>query len=81
MAWKWTCDVCRQQFTTSQGLFLHKRLAHQMTVEQARRNPLVQVWCCKICGSKTYYASSYYRHMRMIHGIEPLEEESTSDDQ
>ncbi len=77
MGWKWTCDICEKQFKTSQGLFLHRRLAHQMTVEQARSNPLVQVWPCKICGFKTYYASSYYRHMRFIHGIEPFEEENT----
>lgn len=78
MPWKWTCDVCKRQFTTSQGLFLHKRLSHQMTVEQARANPLVQVWECQICGFKSYYASSYYRHMRIIHCIEPFSDESPS---
>ena len=67
----WLCDICGRNFTASQGLFLHKRLSHQLTSEEAKRNPLVEVCYCNLCGFKTHYRSSYYRHMRNVHDLEP----------
>ena len=68
----WICNICGAKIKSSQGVFMHNRLAHQMTPEEARRNPLLEVNQCEICGFYTRHSSSYYRHMRNIHNIEPL---------
>ena len=68
----WVCDICGAPKKTAQGLFMHKRLAHQMTPEQAKQNPLREGYQCKVCGWATPYPSSLYRHIRRIHHIEPL---------
>ena len=68
----WVCDICGATSKTAQGLFMHKRLAHQMTPEQAKQNPARDGYQCRICGWVTAYPSSLYRHMRRIHNLEPL---------
>ena len=68
----WVCEICGAKTRTSQGLFMHKRLAHQMTPEKAKQNPLREVCRCDYCDFVTPFPSSMYRHMRKIHHIEPL---------
>jgi len=68
----WECSTCGARLRTSQGLFMHKRLAHQMTPQEARQNPMRVVYPCDYCDFVTEYASSLYRHIRHIHNIEPL---------
>ena len=68
----WVCSICGARLKTAQGLFMHKRLAHQLTPQQARENPLQLVHRCIECGFFTQYPSSLYRHIRKIHKREPL---------
>ena len=68
----WVCDICGARIRSSQGLFMHKRLAHQMTPQQAKQNPLRESYRCKYCDFVTPYSSSLYRHIRIKHRIEPL---------
>ncbi len=68
----WVCKVCGARIKTAQGLFMHKRLAHQMTPQKAKQNPLREGYRCKDCGFVTPYSSSLYRHIRSRHGVEPL---------
>ncbi|RLC69075.1 MAG: hypothetical protein DRH97_00980 [Chloroflexi bacterium] len=68
----WVCNVCGAMTKTPQGLFLHKRLAHQMTPQQAKQNPLREGYSCDYCDFVTPYSSSLYRHIRAIHHKEPL---------
>ncbi len=68
----WVCEICEARIRTAQGLFMHKRLAHQMTSEQAKQNPLREGYRCEHCGFVTPYSSSLYRHIRKKHRIEPL---------
>ena len=68
----WVCNICIAKKKTAQGLFMHKRLAHQMTPQEARQNPLREGYSCDYCNFITPYPSSLYRHIRKIHRIEPL---------
>ena len=68
----WVCDVCGAKMKSAQGLFMHKRLSHQMTPESARRNTLREGYRCEYCNFVTHYSPSLYRHIRSIHKIEPL---------
>jgi hypothetical protein len=42
----WVCEICGARVKTAQGLFMHKRLAHQMTPEKAKQNPLREGYRC-----------------------------------
>ena len=71
---RYVCSICGATFKNMAGLFGHKRLAHQQTPEEARRNPLVEVWRCPECGNDYSSSSVLYRHIRLVHGLEPFED-------
>ena len=68
----WVCEICGAKTKTSQGLFMHKRLAHQITPQAAKQNPVREGYRCNYCGFVTPYSSSLYRHIRKKHRREPL---------
>ena len=65
----YVCSVCGKRIKTAQGLFMHKRLAHQMSPKEAKRHPMTQVYVCPFCGMTTRHSSSLYRHLREVEGV------------